>query len=274
MKLHYSKKAGGFTLIELLVVIAIIAILAAMLLPALTKAKLRAQAVQCMNNGRQLSLAWRLYSDDYQGGLVASHTDASGFYNRRPNWMTGDLSGGTTLSSWDIQQDVVKSPLWTYCGKNPALFRCPADPSTVLWGGKVYPRVRSISMSQVFDWGQWLSLGNVPSPYWRTYAKISDIVRPVNTFVFIDENPTFLNDGALATECDGLPGSGVPGTPQIIDIPASYHNHAGGLSFADGHAEIHKWKGNIILTTVGSTATSGGDLEDFTYLAENTTARR
>jgi|GEM_PF-1244053 len=161
-----------------------------------------------------------------------------------------------------------------YCGKNPALFRCPADPSTVLWGGKVYPRVRSISMSQVFDWGQWLSLGNVPSPYWRTYAKISDIVRPVNTFVFIDENPTFLNDGALATECDGLPGSGVPGTPQIIDIPASYHNHAGGLSFADGHAEIHKWKGNIILTTVGSTATSGGDLEDFTYLAENTTARR
>jgi prepilin-type N-terminal cleavage/methylation domain-containing protein len=263
-----KKRVGGFTLIELLVVIAIIAILAAMLLPALAKAKQKALGIKCMNNEKQLMLGWLLYAGDYNEGLVASlDQGGTGFYNGRPVWMKGNATAPPC--NWDVTT-LTNSPLYNFVGKSASLFKCPADPTTWTIAGKIYPSVRSISMSQVFDFGGWLDGGaNKPaSTLYRTYGKLTDIVKPVETFVFIDENPAGINDAAFATVCN-------PANPDIIDLPAIYHNKAGGLSFADGHAAIHKWTGHIVLTAdTASAYSAASDGNDWQYLAENTTVHK
>jgi prepilin-type processing-associated H-X9-DG protein len=209
-------------------------------LPALAKAKSKAQGAMCESNGKQLMLSWRMYADDQNDRVVGAMN--IGFEPNRPNWFTGGLDyNGGNRSNWDINQDMVKSPLWTYCGKSKGIFKCPADQATVTVAGQKLPRIRSISMSQVFGTGEWLdkSFQSSGQRVWRIYDKLSGIVSPSMTWVVMDEHPDSINDAALAVACTG---ANAAGSAQIIDEPANYHNGACGISFSDGHAEIHKWR--------------------------------
>ena len=143
---------GAFTLIELLVVIAIIAILASMLLPVLGKARLKGQGIGCMNNHRQLLLAWRMYSEDNRDVLLFATADPNSSYAPY-SWVQGLIDfSPANRSNWDVEIDIKKSPMWQYCGNSAAIWKCPADRSAVVPGigpfaGKSVPRVRSMAMS-------------------------------------------------------------------------------------------------------------------------------
>jgi prepilin-type N-terminal cleavage/methylation domain-containing protein len=221
---------SGFTLIELLVVIAIIAILAGMLLPALAKSKSKAQGIACMSNGKQMMTAWRLYIDDNRDVVPQSYG---------PNeWVHGSLNfDNSNPSNWDLERDIKKSLLWEYCGKSPGVWKCPADTSTVVVNKVTLSRVRSISMNGWFDSTDVDGFG----PGFRIYKKMGDLndPGPSMTWVFMDEREDSMNDGEMIVGMSGYPDQ--PKSWKIVDYPASYHNRAGGLSFADGHSEVKKW---------------------------------
>ena len=231
-----SARWRGFTLIELLVVIAIIAILSAILLPALSKARARAEGIACLSNPRQMILAWQLYANDHDSLLPYNLGMNASSFRTNLNWvnnvMTWDADAGSDNTNIATITDASLGP---YISRAASLYHCPSDRvlSSLQSAAGWDHRIRSYSMNaMVGDAGELTQNGfNQNNPYYLQFFRLTDIPQPTEIFVFLDEHPDSINDGYFLVKDD----------PEWIDLPASFHNGGGCFSFADGHTVVHRW---------------------------------
>jgi prepilin-type N-terminal cleavage/methylation domain-containing protein/prepilin-type processing-associated H-X9-DG protein len=246
IRISHPNRGRAFTLIELLVVIAIIAIIAGLILPAMARAKARAQGTFCLNNTKQLSVAWMIYADEHNGELAYNLGQSSrtalavpslSSLNMGENWVNN-------VENWELDPDntnaakMVETGIGPYTSKSVALYHCPSDNAlsdlqrNAGWSG----RVRSYSMNaMVGDAGTFSQTGtNLNNPGYVQFFKTFTIPRPSDIFVFLDEHPDSIDDGYFLNRDLA--------TPTWNDLPASYHDGAASFSFADGHSEHHRWQ--------------------------------
>jgi prepilin-type N-terminal cleavage/methylation domain-containing protein len=239
----------GFTLIELLLVTAIIAILAAILLPALSKARARAEGIACLNNTRQLVLAWQLYAEDHESLLPYNLGMTESSSRTNLNWVNN-------VMTWDLNSDntnpatITQASLGPYSSAAIGPYHCPSDrvlspaQSAAGWDH----RIRSYSMNAMVGNAGTFSLSgfNTNNPNYRQFFKLTQIPHPTEIFVFLDEHPDSINDGNFLNKDAAAAPTGIYGDNGLVgakwtDLPASYHNRATAFSYADGHASLHRW---------------------------------
>ncbi len=238
---------SGFTLIELLVVIAVIAILAALLLPGISQAKARAQQTFCLNNHRQLAVAWNLYADDHADRL-SLNLDGVDNLGAPTNWVAGTMLRATDQHNAAWLTDTTRSLLAPYAPAS-GLYRCPADRSR---------NVRSVSMNCRL--APFRLNGKAPSwnggggAKFRTYYRRVEIGAPSEILLILDERSDSINDASFATDLSNTSnpeGDGAADPYALIDYPARYHSGGGAFSFTDGHTEARRWTEPALLVPLG-----------------------
>lgn len=265
--------------------IAVIAILAGLLLPSVAKAKTKGHGIMCLNNHRQLTMAWKMYNDDNNGRFLYASPHPLDPSTDPYSWVLGFMDfTPSNPSNWDVNQDIKRSPLWRYCEGSTGIWKCPADKSTINpttgpHSGQTMPRVRSMSMNLWIGGFGGIDAGLSGSGQWRIYFNESDMTDPgpSRTFVFLDMREDSIDIGNFAVDMRGW--SDQPDQTGFYDYPASYHNRAGGLSFADGHSEIRRWlddrtmpplvKGGLVPDVLISP-----DNKDVIWLQERSTRRK
>ena len=259
LTLTFNRAKRGFTLVELLVVIAIIAILAAMLLPALAMGKAKGRLAQCINNERQLSLAWQMYAQDANDRLAANGPEIYPALGVQPGskfWVQGVvdyITGDSTNQSLLVDP---RYALFASYIRSAASYQCPEDHSSVLVRQVSYPVVRSYSLNCYTGWAAtWtpvLDLGAAHARWFNTLTQIQS-PGPAVLMTFLDVNPKSI--------CWPFFGVAIsqPGAEVVFHYPAVYHNGRAVVAFADGHVEGHKWRDPRILSPHSSSFHSHHD---------------
>ncbi len=277
LKVRSRRGGPGFTLIELLVVIAIIAILAAMLLPALARAKAKAQRINCISNLKQVATACKLYIDDNSGKIPSAYPTFGGFMSSwcGGNAETGGLPGGYVYGGAD-PTGIQGGTLWPYT-KALKLYHCPADnriadnPGVTPPQYKGQPILRSISMNSYMagrsfganpDWVA-TSPNAAMDPKWPVYLKEIQITQPATTWLVLDEDPASINDAMFLVD--------VGGSGRLLDLPSRLHGNGYGINFNDGHAEIYKLMDGASRNWTPTSAHPMGGYNDWVRLRDVTT---